>query len=310
MPSPHPPTTAATATKATLAATALLGALVLWPATAQADTWQLLANLNATAVMFSPAPREDVVDVANLDLLNQPEASQWQTRDTAAEVGNGGWAQARFAGRVGTLKAFAASSYPYCCTIDGVVVTTGYTGGTVNASFYDTVVVSGAGLAVGTPVQYRVDFDISGNLSRPVFELGGHLSVYGLAEVRLRDMLNFQEVSLSWDAVRQDTGRYSLTLDTVVGHSLGLSGRLVVGASVDAYALTARYAEADFYSTASFQLAPSVAGLNTVGASGVDFLAPVPEPAAWGLMALGLVALGALRAMQGGRLRRCGLAAC
>ena len=47
---------------------------------------------------------------------------------------------------------------------------------------------------------------------------------------------------------------------------------------------------ADFYHSAVYGLVPSVAGLNTVGASGIDFLAsaPVPEPAGRALLLLGL----------------------
>ena len=64
----------------------------------------------------------------------------------------------------------------------------GYAGSAVQARFYDTIAVTGAGLAVGTPVSYTVNFSITGSLSGPNFEMGGFLSADGLAEVRLRDM--------------------------------------------------------------------------------------------------------------------------
>ena len=55
---------------------------------------------------------------------------------------------------------------------------------------------------------------------------------------------------------------------------------------------------ADFYHSAVYGLVPSVAGLNTVGASGIDFLAsaPVPEPAGRALLLLGLGLAGLLAA--------------
>lgn len=271
----------------------LLALASAWPASAQ--TWQLSANLLANAFMDFPEPRVAVTHNADLNLLNKPAAAQLQLLHEYAEVPNGGSAEAGFLGRVGLLKAYAVAGYPYCCTINGQTVTRGYTNATVQASFYDTVAVSGAGLAPGTPVQYRVDVDISGTISHPAFELGGHLSADGLAQLRLRDTRSGREVALNWDAKRDATGRYSLTLDTLVGHELGVSGMLYAGGYVDAHATLGRVAQADFYHSAVYSLAPSVAGLNTTGASGIDFLAPVPEPAGWALLLLGLAGLLGLR---------------
>ena len=278
----------------------LLALAAAWPASASAQTWQLTANLLANAFMDFPEPRVTVSHNANLNLLNQPAAAQLQLLREFSELPNGGSAEAGFLGRVGLLKAYAVAGYPYCCTINGQTVTLGYTNATVQATFYDTVAVSGAGLAVGTPVQYRVDVDISGTISSPAFEIGGHLGADGLAQVRLRDIGSGSEVALNWDARRDAAGRYSLTLDTQVGHELGLSGMLYAGGSVDAYAVLGRVAQADFYHSAVYGLAPSVAGLNTAGASGFDYLAPVPEPAQWVALLLGLAGLLGLRLVERG----------
>lgn len=283
----------------------LLSLAAAWPAVAGAQTWQLAANLLANAFMTLPEPRVDVTRNADLNLLNQPAAAQLHLLHEISSVPNGGSAEASFLGRVGMLKAHAVAGYPYCCTINGQVVTIGYTNATVQASFYDTVAVTGAGLAAGTPVQYRVDFDITGSISHPAFEIGGHLSADGLAQVRLRDTSSGREVLLNWDAKRDATGRYSLTLDTQVGHELGVSGMLYAGGYVDAYATLGRVAQADFYHSAVYSLAPSVAGLNTTGASGFDFLAPVPEPAGWALLLLGLVGLLGARRLTPRALPAC-----
>ena len=73
---------------------------------------------------------------------------------------------------------------------------------------------------------------------------------------------------------------------------------LYAGADVSDYAATGRFrAEADFAHSAGYELIP-VAGLNTTGASGHNFLAaPVPEPGTWALMAGGLLAPAAGRAL-------------
>jgi hypothetical protein len=274
------------------AATAALFSLSALAAPALAQTHQLTANLLANAFMTLPLPGVTDSHTFNLNLLNEPGTAQLQVLSQSAGTPNGGQAQARFEGRVGLLRAYAEASYPYCCTPQGNTVTTGYTHATAQGTFFDTVAVFGAGLAPGTPVSYRVDFDISGGISSPFFEVGGHLSAFGVAEVRLTDLTANTQLIWSWDASRDPTGRYSLTLPTFVGHNLGINGMLYAGAYVDAYAITGRSAVADFEHSAVYTLVPSVAGLNTLGASGHDFLAPVPEPATWLSLLGGLVLLG------------------
>ena len=276
------------------AASAFCAALLLaCSLPARAIDSQLTATLLVNTTAFYPVSGVDS-DAPNLDLRDDPRLRQLQTLDRRAAFG-GGTATAHFEGRMGLLRAFAESSFPYCCDATGHRVVQGYSNATVEGRFYDSIAVTGAGLAVGTPVSYTVNFSITGALSSPSFESGSFLTAYGLAEVRLRDMASFAEVNKRWDASRDATGVFSLTLDTFVGRTISLSGMLAVGASVSDYARLGRTAWADFGHSAGYQLLPSVAGLNTTGASGYDFsAAPVPEPGSWALMAAGLLGLAEL----------------
>jgi hypothetical protein len=269
---------------------------------AAAPAWAQLSSLTASAVvttvMFVPQPREDLSRPTDLVLTDVPAAAALQQIEDRVQTSNGGSAEVKFLGRIGLLKAYAAASHPYCCTIGGQLVTTGFSNATVDAGFTDTVAVTGAGLAAGTPVQYTVGLRISGSISSPSFEMGGHIGVFGVAEVRLEDTTTREIVTLRWNAANQAPGLFALTLNTQVGHQLGITGTLNIGASIDSAAKTARSGVADFYNTAVYTLAPSVAGLNTTGVSGTNFLAPVPEPASWAAMLLGLAVLGGV-----GRLR-------
>ena len=111
----------------------------------------------------------------------------------------------------------------------------------------------------------------------------------------MRDTRSGVQASLSWDAARQATGVYTLSLATVVGNTLSIQGMLSVGTLVNAGAVIGRSAEVDFYHSVGYHLTPSVAGLNTTGASGTDFLAPVPEPGTGASLLAGLALLGTLR---------------
>ena len=281
---------------------AVLVLAAVLPGMAQA-TYQLTASARSHAVSVLPLPGSTDTDPQNLNFLNQPGAAMLQRLDTFAETDHGS-ATGLFLGRIGLLKAYAASDHARCC-VDGATLLLGDADASVQASFYDEVVVDGAGLAPGTPVSYQLQVRLSGTVSASDPARDSNLAATALATARLRDTASGQAVDFSWDAARQDTGVYHLSLATAVGRTLSIQGMLNIGTRVSAGAVIGRSAEVDFYNTAGFHLAPSVAGLNTIGASGTDFLAPVPEPATWAAMLLGLATLGGLA-----RLRRCGLRAC
>ncbi|MDT7836502.1 PEP-CTERM sorting domain-containing protein [Aquabacterium sp. OR-4] len=268
------------------------------PLPAQA-TYQLYGMARAHATTTAPVPGLGGTDDLDVNLLNKPGAGQLQALDTHASNDHGS-ATARFLGRIGLLKAYATSDYAYCC-IGGTTVHDGYADATVQGRFYDEVLVQGAGLADGTPVSYRLDLRLSGTVTRPNFESGGRYSADALAEAGLRDLSTGAAANFSWDARRQDTGVFSLTVQTAVGHRLAILGMLYAGTYVAAGALVARSAEVDFYHSAGYTLAPSVAGLSTLGESGYDFsAAAVPEPGTWALLLAGGLLL-ALRARQARR---------
>lgn len=277
---------------------AAAAALLACPGPALAQQYQATGNVNTIATRVFPGPVESLQNVDNFGFTDNPQANGNNVLEKTASVGGGGTAIARFVGTVGTLKAYAMASYGYGWDAQGHRILDGYTGASAQGTFYDTVTVSGGGLAVGSPVNYRVDFRIDGTLTSPRFEIGGALSADAVGQVRLRDNTSGQDVFIQWDASRQGTGVYSLTLATEVGHTLGIGGMLYAGAYVSANATLARAAEADFSHSAYYYLTPSVAGLNTLGASGHDFMAPVPEPAGWLMWALGAAALWRVRRVR------------
>lgn len=255
-------------------AAAGLVALAL-PGTALAWGYGLQANVITEVVNFPASDRKD----GNLWLDGDPLAFSLQAIDRTAQLGPSAQATGRFLGSVGLLKVYAGASYPLGG--DGLATST------VTSSFYDTIAVSGAGLAVGTPVSYRLDFSISGSvlgaLPDPTF------GAFATASVSLQDDFTRQAVVMNWDNRQNATGIYSLTLNTTVGHSLILAADLKAGARVQGNSVNARSAEADFYHSARYALTPSVAGLNVLGMSGHDYtVSAVPEPSSWALMVLGL----------------------
>lgn len=266
----------------------VLSAALLWcnALPAHSQSYQLTALARSTSI----DNLNNLTDTQSLDLnfIDQAAALSLQSLSTEAHEG-GGEAVALFQGRLGQLKAYASASHPYCCDDQGHTIARGYSDAAVQASFYDTIVVGGAGLALGTPVSYEITVQIDGSVSSPSFEIGGFLSAYAQTNVRLTDRVSGQQVILNWESSKQGAGVYSARLDTVVGNTVGLSATVAVGASITSSALTARGAHADFYHSFNYTLAPSVAGLNTTGLSGQNYLAPVPEPSSLALSALGML---------------------
>ena len=272
---------------------------VVVPAGAHAQSfgYGVTSNVITEAVTFRPGvPTESQRDTGYLEWNNDPQAAALNALDRQARVSNGGLAVGRFLGSVGLLKAYASATYPYCCA-SFPVQADGSASATVTSSFGDSLKVVGAGLALGTPVSYRLDFRICGSLVTGA--AGQHFGASAQSTVSLRDIESFQSVAFNWDASRQAAGLYSLTLNTQVGHTLYLTGSLDVGAQVQGNSPVGRIAEADFYHSAVYSLAPSVAGLNTVGASGHDFTASsVPEPSSWLLFGAGLMVLVRLQSRR------------
>ncbi len=266
-----------------LRATALSVLILGSSVAAQAQSYQITGNVNTLATLFSPGPREDQQHAADFNFYDRPEAKQTQTLSESSQVSNSGYGKASLEASIGRLKAFAESGYPSGIPEPHYY---GYSFGTAQATFADTVTVSGAGLAPGSPVRYALHLWIEGQISQPSFELGGHLVSDGMAEIRLIDKVSRAEKIFSWNAKNQSTGWYRVALDTEVGHDLLVTGMLYAAASVDSSATLAHWAQSDFGHTANFYLQASQAGLNTVGASGHDFsISAVPEPSA-GLMSL------------------------
>jgi hypothetical protein len=274
-------------------ALALSVSFLLLPLAAGAQSWGASAAINATTVLNLPGqPQQAITKVDNFNFNGQPQALLPTTLSGVSTVNNGGTATAKFQGSIGTLKAYSFAAFAYGYDAQGVGLFTGYSSATAQGSFADAIVVGGAGLAMGTPVSYRVEFSIDGTLSSPSFEIGGFLSASAGATARLTDLQSGQQVSFDWQAGRQATGQYSLTLATQVGHTLQFVGLLNTSAGVTHYAQTGRSAEADFFHTARYALAPSIAGLNTIGASGHDFaVSSVPEPSTGVLLSAALLAL-------------------
>jgi hypothetical protein len=261
----------------------LCGVASTMPGIAQAQAWELKGYTSVSAASVEPG-LEQGNDSQRFDVYGA-QALQAQALNIAVSLSDGGQARARVIGALGTLKAFASAAYPAAPQAQGL------SNGFASVSFLDTITVQGAGLAVGTPVSYQVDFAIGGNISPALGPNARLTEATAEALVRLLDTSSNQRVELGWNPRFLANGLYSLTLATEVGHQLALSGFLTVNAKANSGTPLGEptSALADFEHSAYFNLAPSVAGLNTVGLSGHDFaVAAVPEPATWLSLLAGL----------------------
>lgn len=260
--------------------------------------YQTLGSVNTHAHTFGPTPIESLQNADTFSHLNQPAAMGATSLSLSTAVTNGGRADGSVVSAPGTLKAWAKASYPAYST---TMPWNGYAASEVTSFFADTIQVTGAGLANGTHVLYTLSYFIDGWVTQPAFEMGGPFQAEVSADVRLRNSSN-EAARSGWSSRSDANGWYSVALDAVVGEELLISASLSAIAYVSAYATVGHVAEADYGHSAHFYLAPSVAGLNVIGASGHDFAmatqgSSVPEP---GSLALSLCAL----ALTGAAARR------
>lgn len=255
-----------------------------------APVYQVTGIVNTQVHTFAPGPNVSDVGYQDFNYLNQPQARGVVTIEQDAAVADGGQAFGRVSAQSGTLKAWSWSSNPAWVTGRNPL---DYAASMISSSFADTILVQGAGLAEGAAVRYLLSIHIEGSTSLPAFELGGALAAEVSAYVTLRDLTG-GTVSMNWNSNRDDEGWFELTLDTHVGAELLLSAGLNASTYVTATARN-RFAEADYGRSTYVYLTPSVAGLNTVGASGHDFTLPdtggtgtVPVPATLALVVTGL----------------------
>ncbi|MFN4116838.1 MAG: hypothetical protein ACK4F7_10130, partial [Inhella sp.] len=178
---------------------------------ASAQTYQAYGQVNLIVTQVAPAPVTVLEDHPSFSRRNQPQATQFTLLEPLPlQVPIGGRAEGRFEGRIGALKAYAAAFYPGCCTVGGQRVVDGYAWVESRGGFYDELLVQGAGLAPGSPVQYELLFRIDGQLSSPHWENGGFLSAAGLASLSFSDHSSGQQLRFEWDASRQEPGTYRL----------------------------------------------------------------------------------------------------
>ena len=262
-----------------------------------APVYQVTGIVNTHVHNFQSNANVTDVGYQDFNYLNQPQARGVVTIEQDAAVAGAGMAFGRVSAQSGVLKAWSWSTNPAWTPGTNPL---DYAASEIGSTFADTILVQGGGLAAGSPVQYLLSFHIEGSTSLPVFEMGGALAAEVNAYVTFRDLTG-GTVSMTWNSNRDDEGWYTLTLDTQVGAELLLSAGLNATTYVSANAKN-RFAEADYGHSSYFYLTPSVAGLNTQGASGHDFVLParddpagtVPVPATLGLVLSGL-AVGGLR---------------
>lgn len=266
-----------------------------------APVYQVTGIVNTHVHSFLPGPNMTDVGYQDFNYLNQPQARGVVQIEQDAAVAGAGKAFGRVSAQSGVLKAWSWSTNPAWAPGTNPL---DYAASEIRSTFADTILVQGAGLAAGTPVQYLLSWRIDGSTSLPVFEMGGALAAEVDATVTLRDLTG-GTVSKSWNSNRDDEGWYSMTLGTTVGAELLLSAGLYATTYVSANAKN-RFAEADYGHSTYYYLTPSVAGLNTQGASGHDFALPavnnpddpartVPVPATLTLVLIGLALAGRAR---------------
>lgn len=279
--------------------TALLGAALplvasLLPGLAAAQTHEVRGSAMATAYQLAPA--EDITRSPSFIFsAPQPGASLPQTANGEVLLSNGARAQATVTASMGTLKAYTHAAYAYSTSITGMAAAN------ASVTFNDTVLVQGAALPLGTPVSYRFDLSVDASFQQLLGTPGSDSNfVYALATTLLRvlDTTSQEQAQFVWDPRQQPNGLYSVFINTQVGRRLYLTGNIQATAQATSYGvpLSPHTATADLGHTALYYLVPSVAGLNTTGLSGHDYVAAaVPEPATWLLMALGVAGIAVRR---------------
>jgi len=266
-----------------------------------------LLSIGLAAGIFSSVQAATIADCSAIDCGGFSNVSLGVNADfDAGALSGGGWSSAAALG--GSTGAASAESFASRGALQARLttsVTTGTATATTQASFADTIEIASGTLAIGTPVQVELQVWVhgtrvlgsgigGGNGTVDAIVQGFHLNASGfqigqLPNVAFNDNSSFSSLQ---DFNRANTLR-SAVIDAAVGDRFQLFTQFQLSAATNA----GGSADMNFFDTAHIGLlALNGADLNLLGKTGVDYeVAPVPLPAALGLLASALGGVLTLR---------------
>lgn len=241
----------------------------------------LTGTVSGSAQVILPSPTDIVSDVAYADY------------SVRGDNGNLGVAVSSWAAHPSTspYSTFAVGQAQVSVTANDTIAVTS---STLEQGAYVTISLAGY---IGGTMSGAILKSVSSSTNTSAF-VGGRVEIRSTIYGGTDDIFLFDSLFTLFDPINGGFSKsYSDTLVARVGSTLTVRS--------DLYAYSASTADARFEnnsqegkSTASAMnslttyLTPATAGVQLIAQSGHDYTAPVPEPAAWGMMLSGLALVG------------------